>query len=364
MSNKPIIYATCPAGCLWETVHKSDIEYIASHIEVGKDGEYHYLESGKEYKIFCSVSSVDLSFSASVGLLYNLPNDTDPLKFATLKVTNEDEYADGFVFKVLQSDSSYNDDNIASVRIVYEANGVRHIDIFNVNGNGAGYAVPKLAVSGATSVFFCNNQAQLVGVNGEDGADGKDGKSAYEYARDGGYTGTEEEFAAELANMGQGGSGGDADYYAHYNHRVHQLTADYLPESGCMDNWAATRQGNRSIAMLPLGVSVNRSDWEGGTYCEYAIAIMHPKTSGEVAIDAGAAGCGHVLVAKGVTHISDIEGINTVDLTLFTGNMPLPTLGTGEPNQKILVQKGRKEELAGNTNWSGIASMIEEVETW
>lgn len=34
---------------------------------------------------------------------------------------------------------------------------------------------------------------------GPPGADGKDGKSAYEYAQDGGYTGTEEEFAEKLA---------------------------------------------------------------------------------------------------------------------------------------------------------------------
>ena len=37
------------------------------------------------------------------------------------------------------------------------------------------------------------------GSNGSDGAAGADGKSAYEYAKDGGYTGTEEEFTAELA---------------------------------------------------------------------------------------------------------------------------------------------------------------------
>lgn len=35
--------------------------------------------------------------------------------------------------------------------------------------------------------------------NGEDGADGEEGKSAYDYAVDGGYTGTEEEFAESLA---------------------------------------------------------------------------------------------------------------------------------------------------------------------
>ena len=37
------------------------------------------------------------------------------------------------------------------------------------------------------------------GVAGSDGAPGADGKSAYQYAVDGGYTGTEAEFAAKLA---------------------------------------------------------------------------------------------------------------------------------------------------------------------
>lgn len=40
------------------------------------------------------------------------------------------------------------------------------------------------------------------GSDGEDGNDGTDGKTAYEYAKDGGYTGTEEEFAAKLAAEG------------------------------------------------------------------------------------------------------------------------------------------------------------------
>lgn len=37
------------------------------------------------------------------------------------------------------------------------------------------------------------------GADGADGAPGADGKSAYQYAQDGGYTGTEAEFAAKLA---------------------------------------------------------------------------------------------------------------------------------------------------------------------
>lgn len=37
------------------------------------------------------------------------------------------------------------------------------------------------------------------GLDGQVGKDGNDGKSAYQYAVDGGYTGTEEEFAVKMA---------------------------------------------------------------------------------------------------------------------------------------------------------------------
>lgn len=42
--------------------------------------------------------------------------------------------------------------------------------------------------------------------DGPQGEPGTDGKSAYEYAVDGGYTGTEEEFAEKLASEGSGGN--------------------------------------------------------------------------------------------------------------------------------------------------------------
>lgn len=48
---------------------------------------------------------------------------------------------------------------------------------------------------------------KTVGFTAPQGDPGADGKSAYEYAQDGGYTGTEEEFAAKLAAEGEGGSG-------------------------------------------------------------------------------------------------------------------------------------------------------------
>lgn len=48
------------------------------------------------------------------------------------------------------------------------------------------------------------NAILSLGGNGLDGKDGADGKSAYKYAVEGGYTGTEEEFAQLFNNMGGG----------------------------------------------------------------------------------------------------------------------------------------------------------------
>lgn len=49
------------------------------------------------------------------------------------------------------------------------------------------------------------NAILSLGGNGLDGKDGADGKSAYEYAVEGGYTGTETEFAQLFNNMSAGG---------------------------------------------------------------------------------------------------------------------------------------------------------------
>lgn len=48
----------------------------------------------------------------------------------------------------------------------------------------------------------------IQGIPGEPGPAGADGKSAYAYAQEGGYTGTEEEFAEMLASGTGGGGGG------------------------------------------------------------------------------------------------------------------------------------------------------------
>ena len=66
--------------------------------------------------------------------------------------------------------------------------------------DGGTNVVTVTKTDGTTSTFYVRNGSRgSTGPAGSDGQDGVDGKSAYQYAVEGGYTGTEEAFAANLA---------------------------------------------------------------------------------------------------------------------------------------------------------------------
>lgn len=72
-----------------------------------------------------------------------------------------------------------------------------------------GFTSPTVSVApitGGNRVTFTDKDGTetMSVMNGKDGQPGADGKSAYQYAQDGGYTGTEEEFAAKIAAPIQG----------------------------------------------------------------------------------------------------------------------------------------------------------------
>lgn len=73
-----------------------------------------------------------------------------------------------------------------------------------VENGGGGGSIDETAIQEAVDAALAEAKQSgefdgKDGAPGVDGADGQDGKSAYEYAQDGGYTGTEEEFATKLA---------------------------------------------------------------------------------------------------------------------------------------------------------------------
>lgn len=68
--------------------------------------------------------------------------------------------------------------------------------IAKVEENENGATITIIDKNGETSVNIENGKD---GNDGQDGENGQDGKSAYQYAQEGGYERTEEEFAAKLA---------------------------------------------------------------------------------------------------------------------------------------------------------------------
>ena len=72
----------------------------------------------------------------------------------------------------------------------------------NVTQNNNGATITITDKNGTTTATVTNGKNGAdgnPGANGSPGAPGADGKSAYQYAQDGGYTGTENEFAEKLA---------------------------------------------------------------------------------------------------------------------------------------------------------------------
>lgn len=77
---------------------------------------------------------------------------------------------------------------------ITDKSGTTTVDISNGKNGAAGATGPK-GDKGDTGA------AGAKGDKGETGATGAAGKSAYEYAKEGGYTGTETEFAQKLAEL-------------------------------------------------------------------------------------------------------------------------------------------------------------------
>lgn len=61
---------------------------------------------------------------------------------------------------------------------------------------------------------------------------GDDGKSAYEYAKEGGYTGTEEEFAEKLASEYSGGSSCEENFTGTYKNYIDSLIRKGVGQNG------------------------------------------------------------------------------------------------------------------------------------
>lgn len=99
---------------------------------------------------------------------------------------------------------------------ITDAEGTKSIDVMDgkngsngQDGNGIKSAV--LNADYTLTLTFDNGETyttpSIRGATGSSGKDGYDGKSAYEYAKEAGYTGTETEFAEKMASGGGSGGG-------------------------------------------------------------------------------------------------------------------------------------------------------------
>ena len=82
---------------------------------------------------------------------------------------------------------------VAAINEVWSSGGSGGSSVTDASINEDGHLIITLSTGKLIDAGYA------VGPAGSDGQDGADGKSAYQYAKDGGYTGTEAEFAAKLA---------------------------------------------------------------------------------------------------------------------------------------------------------------------
>jgi hypothetical protein len=193
MSNNPKIYAHCKAGCLWETVHKSDFEKSAAYIKqyADTDGCFYLNEAkGKTYKIntlnnpseaqelwafdiYVIISNGETSYEQSI-LLPDFDKYVQSVKFCLHDITNEKAGTTQL-----------------SAVVVCDINGEREEYSTNIDYSETATASIKVVPYNNAEI-----ECLLVNEHAEMRA-----KSAYEYAQEGGYTGTESEYAEQLAKI-------------------------------------------------------------------------------------------------------------------------------------------------------------------
>lgn len=161
MSNElPKIKATCEAGCLWETVHRSEFEKSASIIKIypNADGEY-ILEKGKTYKIK-SASALDEMYEVYAFLLslaWQTWSESSGAENGTYTVPEivYDKYADGVKFRFCDVNADGGMPNF-----VYEIDGERQtVTLADISTDSM--SDYTLTLTNATEVYLYNSDAEI-----------------------------------------------------------------------------------------------------------------------------------------------------------------------------------------------------------
>jgi hypothetical protein len=169
---------------------------------------------------------------------------------------------------------------------------------------------------------------------------------------------------AEQALAQSGGSGGgDTNYLSYYNWRAQQMTAD-VP-TGVDDN-SPDSYAKRKVAML--GRYEGAQLWkllEGGRFSAYSHVIMHPKYEGTLNYSSNNNCVEYILVAKGVTKITESTNLpHVLDLSAFI-SAPFPEITQDVGHfDKIIAPYGRGLNLGQLPNWAEFADKIVEADPW
>lgn len=150
---KPRIYATCKAGCQWETVHKDDLLQIISHFQepIEQDG-HSVLALGKEYKIFADKTN-DTDFDCSLEFHYKSGSMETTYDIA---IENSDEYAVSFNFRLLDAKLT----NSSTITLVYEMAGTRYTETIT-GSNLSLMNTIEVILRGANEVYRYNNAEKV-----------------------------------------------------------------------------------------------------------------------------------------------------------------------------------------------------------
>lgn len=151
MSNKPKIYGTCPAGCLWETVHKSDFLKSATFVEVAVVNGSCTVDGFGKYRIHSAQGETGGYYAAKIYLMDGAwATPMAPLATFTVEF---DELRSYFDFELLAA--TVDDDPTTSVtdlKVVYEVNGDRKTVYYS-----GSCAEPLLLITGADRVYRYND---------------------------------------------------------------------------------------------------------------------------------------------------------------------------------------------------------------
>jgi hypothetical protein len=235
--SKPNIFAYCKAGCPWETVHRDEFEKSAAYIKQYPYGDGYTLEAGKTYRINTIHNSNEFvgfwAFSLTIMARWNTGGVWETVeKIVTLP--EFDTYAQSVTIRFHEIYNTIMNVPQTHISCQYDLNDERKLEILTdiatdystATDLSATIKVKKLWNDNIIEVLLVNEDAEvrakdayeiaceegfegtrqewlasLKGADGKNGTNGKDGKSAYAYAQDGGYAGTEEEFAKAMANM-------------------------------------------------------------------------------------------------------------------------------------------------------------------